>query len=755
MSVYLPVPTSVDVPIDESRDSASLNSKSQLLGHEEPMHACSPLQQYALQHLPATRNGTHAISRKPLPNSSTLQHSATLNRAGPSHATSEPDENSQLAQSETISISHDDMGRCRRDIESDQGRQTDSESFIRAAQQDDNLSEHDIRPSAPARSNADVPPDARRARPGSSFVHRLWLWEIAASTLSLACRASIIGVLSYEQGRRLDQWGLGKGSLTPTVVVSFLGTLAKSACLLVLTEVISQLKWLHFQNRSQKLSDLQLFDNASRGPWGAFQLASIRNRKTLLASFASILVVLSLLVDPFIQSVFSQPVILTPVKGASPGILETRIYDPSFLNARFGQCYGAASVQSEMQAAILAPIWNATPAPSLPCSFERCNWPTLTTLGVCSSCEDLTDTVVPTCVVNPDETFKLIDCNYTVPSQDATFNAVFGITGGASVRTPYSTIWNSIAGDQWQTTLYDAWNSRKVPSFTESRRAVLSNFTFVKFPPNITAYDYVKADDTLRTVPPVSQAMHCTLELCARTFTTPYYANFSAAPLVGPRTALVTTRDGTTEGNAANAFIGLEPASPGQLPEETKFRINYCNYKDIAKYLVDLFTTSMSTTGVVGTTNDSSTSGTNQQIRQRITPRLGLAFSQFDNIAELMDEVANSMTEAFRTSANNTVLDGVAMSSVTYIEITWPPLILPISLVLMTFTMLIVMIIRNNQRGMPIWKSSSLALLFHELSGWDSSKTTATGPEEVEERADSMRTRVTNGGGKLLFSKAE
>ncbi|KAJ0340696.1 hypothetical protein COL154_013498 [Colletotrichum chrysophilum] len=249
--------------------------------------------------------------------------------------------------------------------------------------------------------------------------------------------------------------------------------------------------------------------------------------------------------------------------------------------------------------------------------------------------------------------------------------------------------------------------------------------------------------------------MHCTLELCARTFTTPYYANFSAAPLVGPRTALVTARDGTTEGNPASAFIGLEPASPGQLPEEIKFRINYCNYKDIAKYLVDLFTTSMSTTGVVGTTNDSSTSGTNQQIRQRITPGLGLAFSQFDNIAELMDDVADSMTEAFRTSANNTVLDGVAMSSVTYIEITWPPLILPIGLVLMTFTMLVVMIIRNNQRGMPIWKSSSLALLFHELSGWDGSKTAATGPEEVEEQAKSMHTRVTNGGGKLLFSKAE
>ncbi|KAK2769905.1 hypothetical protein CKAH01_14920 [Colletotrichum kahawae] len=724
MSVYLPVPTSVDVPVAKSQDSVSVNSKSQLLNYEEPMDTFSPLQQYELQRLPATRNRSHTISRKPLPTSSTPQHPTTFDRLRSSQGASEPDENNQTHRKVIPSISQEEIEGRFRDNEYYPGHQMNAESSLQEAQHDNDSSEYNRHPPSPTENNAGAPPNTRRARPRSSFVHRLWLWEIAASALSIACMASIIGVLSYEQGRRLDQWGLGKGSLTPNVVVSFLGTLSKSACLLILTEVISQLKWLHFQHR---------------------------NRKTILASFASTLVVLSLLVDSFIQAVFSQPVILTPVKGVSPGILETRIYDPSALNARSGQCYGAANVQSKMQAAILAPVWNATPAPSLPCSFERCDWPTVTTLGVCSSCEDLTDTAVPTCVINPEETFKLFDCNYTVPSQDATFNAVFGITGGASVRTPYSTVWNSIAGDQWQTTLDAAWNSRTEPSFTESRPAVLSNFTFVKFSPNKTAYDYYN----LRINPPVSQAMHCTLELCARTFTTPYYANFSAAPLAGPHTALVTTTDGTTEGNAASAFIGLKPASPGQLSEETNFRINYCNYKDIAKYLMDLFTTSMSTTGVVGTTNDSSTTGFNQQIRQRVTAGLGLAFSQFDDIAELMDEVANSMTEAFRISANNTVLDGVALSSVTYIKITWLPLVLPVALVLMTFTMLVVMIIRNNQRGMPIWKSSSLALLFHELSGWDGSKAAVIGPEEVEEQAKRMRTRVTNGGGKLLFSKAE
>ncbi|KAH0434555.1 hypothetical protein CcaCcLH18_05298 [Colletotrichum camelliae] len=560
--------------------------------------------------------------------------------------------------------------------------------------------------------------------------------------------ASIIGVLSYEQGRRLDQWGLGKGFFSPTVVVSFLGTLAKSACLLVLAEVISQLKWLHFQDRPRKLSDMQLFDNASRGPWGAFQLASIRNRKTLLASFASVLVVVSLLVDPFIQSVFRLPVILTPVEGVRPGILETHVYDPSYLEPRFGRCYGAAYVESKMQAAILAPIWNTTLAPSLPCTFERCNWPTITTLGVCSSCEDLTPTVVPTCTYDEHQVYRLVDCNYTVPSRGIIFNAVFAMSGSAPTLVRDTAVWNSLAGDEWRTTLDNAWHYSRKPSFIESRRAIISNFTFVKFSHDINPWSYVYN----RTIPPLSQAMHCTLELCARTFTTPQYANFSAAPLTGFETPLVTTLDGTTDGAARTAFIGLKPETPEQFNNETTFQINYCDYNAIGQYLQSLFTTTMSTNGVVGTTNDTGVGSVNPY---PVTPQFGMAFSRFRNIPELMNNISNSMTEAFRTSANHTVLDGVAMSSVTYIEIVWPRLILPISLIILTSGMLIVTIIRNKQRGMPSWKSSSLALLFHDLDGWDVSKTQATGPEEVEERAKGMNARVVNSDEKLSFSKSE
>lgn len=450
-------------------------------------------------------------------------------------------------------------------------------------------------------------------------LYRVWLWEIAACVAGLACMASVAGVLVYENGRRLDQWSLhiGQKHLSPTVVVSFIGTLGKSACLFVLAAIISQLKWLHFEERPQRLVDLQLFDDASRGPWGASQLAFVKNRKTLLASCTCVLVLASLLVDPFIQAVFSLPVILTPVQGASPSILTSSVYDPSAWDARNGQCYGGGGVDSVLQAAILSPIWNATRTPSLPCGFERCEWPTITTLGVCSSCVDVTDTVIPNCVGNSTSRYKAVDCNYTVPSSGIQFNAVFGSTGGAAETVPYGTIWNSVAGTEWSSTLGRAVNWYDPTSFNASR-TVISNFTSVKFADTINWMTILNMDNSLKSVPQVEQAMECRLELCARTFTTPSYANFSGSPLAGPKTNLITARNGTKIPYVGGSRVLLDleaaAASPKDQPPPAAgtaptFQINYCDYDNLGEYLRDLFTTTMSTNGVMASTDDASTGG--------------------------------------------------------------------------------------------------------------------------------------------------
>ncbi|KAI0148251.1 hypothetical protein F4776DRAFT_606813 [Hypoxylon sp. NC0597] len=588
-------------------------------------------------------------------------------------------------------------------------------------------------------NNAEVvsPPSiSDKPRRRLSFIHRLWIWEIMASVFSLACIGAVIGVLLYEQGKPLDQWQRGWGEqISPTAVVSFLGTMGKSACLLALAEIISQLKWIHFSAGPQRLNDLQVFDDASRGPLGALQLLVVKNRKTLLAMCASALVLAALLVDPFLQLVFTFPQQLTPVDGASPTIRTSQVYDPFALPSRYSQCYGAPQVDSVMQAAILSPVWNATRAPSLSCNFERCEWPSITTLGICSSCVDVTDHVSQNCNItgqNKDQ----IQCNYTLPNA-GNLSAEFAVTGGAAERTPYHTLWHS---------------SAKLANLTESGDALISHFSFIKLAADLEWQNLIVPplqSPHLSSDPPIQQAMQCSFSFCARTFDSPYYANFSSGPLTGPQTSLL-IESNPEQFTSAVVLLDLAPSSPNHPPMNATFTINECDYRDLSEYLMDLFTVEYWSAGM----SDVPTSSGYINTQPLITPNIGLALSQAGDVPALMQEIADSMTEAFRNSVNSSSINGIGRNTVTYIAITWAWLSLPIALVVLTFVMLLVVVVRNNARGVAIWKSSSLALLFHNLEGWDEAEREARNPQDVKKRASEMTARAVNGGGALLFSRA-
>lgn len=62
---------------------------------------------------------------------------------------------------------------------------------------------------------------------------------------------------------------------------------------------LSQLKWLWF-HRQHVMTDMELFDLASRGPLGALQLM-IRLRRPNLAFLGSLIVLVGLAIGPFTQ----------------------------------------------------------------------------------------------------------------------------------------------------------------------------------------------------------------------------------------------------------------------------------------------------------------------------------------------------------------------------------------------------------------------------------------------------------------------
>lgn len=111
------------------------------------------------------------------------------------------------------------------------------------------------------------------------------------------------------------------------------------------------------------------------------------------------------------------------------------------------------------------------------------------------------------------------------------------------------------------------------------------------------------------------------------------------------------------------------------------------------------------------------------------TSNVGLALSQTDDIAGLVDRIADGMTEMFRTNLNDSSISATAMSFVTFIVVRRPYLALPISLVILTF-FLFVFPHCGQYRAAPR-KSSSLALLFHQLDGLEKTESNIKRPEDV------------------------
>lgn len=115
-------------------------------------------------------------------------------------------------------------------------------------------------------------------------------------------------VLFWMNGKSLNAWTL---PIQPNSLVAIFSTVAKSALLVSIGECTSQLKWMHFDDlRPKALSQIQVFDDASRGPWGSLVLFW-KTRKSFnraesppaLALLGATITILMLAFEPFAQQV--------------------------------------------------------------------------------------------------------------------------------------------------------------------------------------------------------------------------------------------------------------------------------------------------------------------------------------------------------------------------------------------------------------------------------------------------------------------
>jgi len=92
-----------------------------------------------------------------------------------------------------------------------------------------------------------------------------WQWEILAATGSVLFLVATICVLAVYNHHPIFDWH----GVTLNASVSVLSTGSKTALLYICAEAIGQWKWILYAYHPRPLLDVQLFDAASRGPWGS------------------------------------------------------------------------------------------------------------------------------------------------------------------------------------------------------------------------------------------------------------------------------------------------------------------------------------------------------------------------------------------------------------------------------------------------------------------------------------------------------
>ncbi|KAI1495054.1 hypothetical protein F5X96DRAFT_341609 [Biscogniauxia mediterranea] len=528
----------------------------------------------------------------------------------------------------------------------------------------------------------------------------LWMWEILACLLSLCALAAVIGVLVYEDGKPLDQWAWVIG---PTAVVAFISTVTKSSMLLAVSEIIGQLKWQNFDGRTNALADLQVFDNAGRGPWGATKFLAKKNIKSLLGSLASILIIVGLLVDPFMQLVFNFPALSREDPEGVALFNGTEVYDPNAytLDAHLTSTT-ASAVDAIMQSAIIRAVSGSSTSPSASCSTGNCTWSGITTMGVCASCTNITGRIIIDCPGPTVANHGTYQCDYLMPSGKNISGFLFsaGATGDY-----FPTLWNSTA------TALDPGmrsNSSGTPARLAHAEAVQLS----------SAYDAETESPTSILRRPT--AWQCDFTLCAKTYADIVMTNgVASAPAAPAEDEFVNTGNTTNQtvalggGTYGLSFLqGLRTNSSSSSSSSNDssssikdYRINEADYSNLASYLAQLFSSGWGASGF----------GASNGIAGATAPNLGWELAGAADLDATARAIAAGMTEVMRNSRNATGRAGVALRTRTYIDVRWGWVALPATLTALSLLLTLFMVASTRRADLPVWKNSSLAVLAHRV----------------------------------------
>ena len=251
--------------------------------------------------------------------------------------------------------------------------------------------------------------------------------------------------------------------------------------------------------------------------------------------------------------------------------------------------------------------------------------------------------------------------------------------------------------------------------------------------------DVITAADGTKKLPP-PRASRCTFTFCTKTYSQIDVTN-GVLSISTPKETILVLGNRSNESclpSECTTPLYQNMVTPSRVSEQdsrSQYSINYADYEYITVFLTNMFGTGWGDLGL-------------SDITQYGRP---LAYSQ--DLNQTVKSIAASMTEIIRTGPNSTKEVGVSYVERTFIEIRWWYLFYPAALVFLTMLLLIAVIFKARKDGVPAWKTSALALVFHELKGWEMPASKIVNVKQLDRRATEMRGALFDDGDIPAFTK--
>ncbi|PVH93593.1 hypothetical protein DM02DRAFT_220969 [Periconia macrospinosa] len=561
----------------------------------------------------------------------------------------------------------------------------------------------------------------------SGNVAKRWLLEIISWLISAICMGAIIGVLIAFRNKPLPKLPYG---LTLNAYIAIMSKISGAALLLPVSEALGQLKWSWFQADSKKMWDFEIFDNASRGPWGSFLLL-VRTKGKALAAIGAVITLFALALDPFFQQVvdFPERWILSGTSQIPRMVYYAPKYDKEY-KAGIELSQKDPALQTIAEPFLYGngtdpiPFGNGTRADiPLSCPTGNCTWPTYNTLGMCSKCVAMPKLLSYSCRNTTLDWIANISSYKAERSQSGLMCGYFFNVPGREpiLMSGYRVNSNGTKGE--------VLLSRVLPFVSPPERVPLMNVSSINFGnirnPIVNALIAGASNDRESVYKGEAPIVHeCIVSWCVKTITSRYYqATYEEE--------VTETFFNTTQG--PYPWKTVDVSSPG-FNGTTIFYGENINIEapGINNSRSEVYGTSNLTASITTLTFDDvfpsfvTSQNSSAEIFMRYRTYQSGPYSRQiaknpwaspSNVTAHIERLAKALTNAVRSSNSNVMVEGHAFNSENYVLVRWQWLSLPLGLLVLSALFLAATIIKTSKERerVGIWKTSALATLLYGL----------------------------------------